>query len=87
MLSWEPAVTESKGFDFEDAFTQVENPKSFLGKKYAEIKKRVRITETPPFPYSMQIEVTNMTKVVAAPRRRAVSTRFETPKKGQRPKK
>ncbi len=53
-------MTESKGFDFEDAFTQVENQKSFLGKKYAEIKKRVRITETPPFPYSMQIEVTNI---------------------------
>ena len=48
-----------KGFDFEDIYTLKDDPKSFLGKKYAAIKKRVRITEIPDFPVSIGIEVTS----------------------------
>ncbi len=51
-----------KSFDFKDVFTLNNEAESdsFLAKKYAATKKRVRVSETPDFPYTLGIEITNV---------------------------
>lgn len=56
----EGSSRDMRAFGFEDAFTKVDKPESYLGKKFTELKTRTKLSETPAFPRSIQVEVTNV---------------------------